>query len=110
MPNAVTVVRLALLPVFWWLLFRTGHRAEAAWQAGSACSRSRLSWGGQHPDAGDGSPRTPRDVQGMGNEARGAGGSTRGRHGRCAHTLNVVLIVADDVGGAAVARRHAIDA
>lgn len=33
-PNAVTVVRLALLPVFWWLLFRTGHRAEAAWLLG----------------------------------------------------------------------------
>jgi len=30
-PNLVTLVRLALLPVFLWLLFRTDHRAEAAW-------------------------------------------------------------------------------
>lgn len=30
-PNAVTLVRLALIPVFWWLLFGTGHRAIAAW-------------------------------------------------------------------------------
>jgi cardiolipin synthase len=33
-PNAVTVVRLALLPVFLWLLFSTDHRAEAAWLLG----------------------------------------------------------------------------
>lgn len=30
-PNLVTAVRLAMLPVFWWLLFATGHRAVAAW-------------------------------------------------------------------------------
>ncbi len=30
-PNAITVARLALLPVFFWLLFGTGHRAVAAW-------------------------------------------------------------------------------
>ncbi|NNN09748.1 MAG: CDP-alcohol phosphatidyltransferase family protein [Acidimicrobiaceae bacterium] len=30
-PNAVTLVRLALIPVFWWLLFSTNHRAVAAW-------------------------------------------------------------------------------
>lgn len=30
-PNAITLVRLALLPVFFWLLFGTGHRALAAW-------------------------------------------------------------------------------
>ncbi len=30
-PNLVTVVRLALIPVFWWLLFSTDHRALAAW-------------------------------------------------------------------------------
>lgn len=30
-PNVVTAVRLALLPVFLWLLFGTGHRALAAW-------------------------------------------------------------------------------
>jgi len=30
-PNLVTVVRLALLPVFMWLLFTTDHRAESAW-------------------------------------------------------------------------------
>ncbi|MFI5035224.1 MAG: CDP-alcohol phosphatidyltransferase family protein [Acidimicrobiales bacterium] len=29
--NLVTLVRLALLPVFLWLLFGTGHRAIAAW-------------------------------------------------------------------------------
>jgi len=29
--NLVTLVRLALLPVFVWLLFGTGHRALAAW-------------------------------------------------------------------------------
>ena len=32
--NLVTVVRLALLPVFFWLLFATGHRALAAWLLG----------------------------------------------------------------------------
>jgi cardiolipin synthase len=30
-PNAITLVRLALLPVFFWLLFGTDHRAIAAW-------------------------------------------------------------------------------
>lgn len=30
-PNVVTLVRLALIPVFWWLLFSTNHRAMAAW-------------------------------------------------------------------------------
>lgn len=30
-PNAVTVIRLALMPVFVWLLFSTDHRADAAW-------------------------------------------------------------------------------
>jgi len=30
-PNAITMVRLALLPVFFWLLFATDHRAIAAW-------------------------------------------------------------------------------
>jgi cardiolipin synthase len=30
-PNLITVVRLALLPVFFWLLFGTNHRAFAAW-------------------------------------------------------------------------------
>ena len=30
-PNAVTVARLAFLPVFLWLLFSTDHRAIAAW-------------------------------------------------------------------------------
>lgn len=30
-PNAITVIRLALLPVFFWLLFDTAHRAIAAW-------------------------------------------------------------------------------
>lgn len=30
-PNLVTIVRLALLPVFVGLLFTTNHRAEAAW-------------------------------------------------------------------------------
>ncbi len=34
-PNLITVVRLALLPVFLWLLFDTGHRAEAAWLLGA---------------------------------------------------------------------------
>jgi len=29
--NAVTLLRLALIPVFVWLLFGTGHRAAAAW-------------------------------------------------------------------------------
>jgi cardiolipin synthase len=33
-PNLVTLVRLALLPVFFWLLFGTGHRALAAWLLG----------------------------------------------------------------------------
>jgi cardiolipin synthase len=31
LPNAITLVRLALLPVFFWLLFTTNHRADAAW-------------------------------------------------------------------------------
>jgi cardiolipin synthase len=30
-PNAVTLVRLACIPLFWWVLFHTGHRAVAAW-------------------------------------------------------------------------------
>ena len=30
-PNVITVARLAFLPVFFWLLFGTGHRAIAAW-------------------------------------------------------------------------------
>jgi cardiolipin synthase len=30
-PNLITVVRLALLPIFLWLLFSTNHRALAAW-------------------------------------------------------------------------------
>lgn len=30
-PNLVTVIRLALLPLFFWLLFDTNHRAIAAW-------------------------------------------------------------------------------
>ena len=30
-PNAITLLRLALLPVFFWLLFATNHRAVAAW-------------------------------------------------------------------------------
>jgi cardiolipin synthase len=30
-PNVITVVRLALLPVFFWILFTTDHRAIAAW-------------------------------------------------------------------------------
>ena len=30
-PNLVTVVRLALIPLFFWLLFDTNHRAIAAW-------------------------------------------------------------------------------
>jgi cardiolipin synthase len=30
-PNAITLVRLAFLPVFFWLLFGTAHRALAAW-------------------------------------------------------------------------------
>jgi len=30
-PNAVTAIRLVLIPVFVWLLFGTGHRAFAAW-------------------------------------------------------------------------------
>ncbi len=32
--NVVTLVRLALLPVFLWLLFSTNHRALAAWLLG----------------------------------------------------------------------------
>lgn len=32
--NAITVARLALLPVFLWLLFSTDHRAIAAWLLG----------------------------------------------------------------------------
>ncbi|MHB8379718.1 MAG: CDP-alcohol phosphatidyltransferase family protein [Acidimicrobiales bacterium] len=34
-PNAITLVRLALLPVFFWLLFTTNHRAVAAWLLGA---------------------------------------------------------------------------
>jgi len=34
-PNAITLARLALLPVFIWLLFRTDHRAVAAWLLGA---------------------------------------------------------------------------
>ncbi len=30
-PNAITIIRLALLPLFFWLLFGTNHRAIAAW-------------------------------------------------------------------------------
>jgi cardiolipin synthase len=30
-PNLITVIRLALLPLFFWLLFDTNHRALAAW-------------------------------------------------------------------------------
>ena len=30
-PNLITVIRLALLPLFFWLLFDTNHRAIAAW-------------------------------------------------------------------------------
>lgn len=33
-PNLVTIVRLLLLPVFLWLLFKTDHRAIAAWLLG----------------------------------------------------------------------------
>ncbi len=33
-PNLITVVRLLALPVFLWLLFGTGHRADAAWLLG----------------------------------------------------------------------------
>ncbi len=32
--NLVTIVRLGLIPVFFWLLFATGHRALAAWLLG----------------------------------------------------------------------------
>ncbi|HUY42623.1 MAG TPA: CDP-alcohol phosphatidyltransferase family protein [Acidimicrobiales bacterium] len=32
--NLVTFIRLALLPLFFWLLFDTGHRAWAAWLLG----------------------------------------------------------------------------
>lgn len=34
-PNLVTVSRLALLPLFFWLLFGTNHRALAAWLLGA---------------------------------------------------------------------------
>jgi len=30
-PNLISVLRLALLPLFFWLLFATNHRAVAAW-------------------------------------------------------------------------------
>lgn len=30
-PNLITAIRLALLPLFFWLLFNTDHRAIAAW-------------------------------------------------------------------------------
>ena len=30
-PNLISVIRLALLPLFFWLLFGTNHRAIAAW-------------------------------------------------------------------------------
>jgi cardiolipin synthase len=30
-PNAITLLRLAFLPVFFWVLFTTDHRAIAAW-------------------------------------------------------------------------------
>jgi cardiolipin synthase (CMP-forming) len=30
-PNLITAIRLALLPLFFWLLFGTNHRALAAW-------------------------------------------------------------------------------
>jgi cardiolipin synthase (CMP-forming) len=33
--NLVTAIRLALIPVFLWLLFGTGHRAVAAWLLGA---------------------------------------------------------------------------
>jgi cardiolipin synthase (CMP-forming) len=33
--NAITLIRLAFIPVFWWLLFGTGHRALAAWLLGA---------------------------------------------------------------------------
>ena len=33
--NLVTAIRLALIPVFLWLLFATGHRALAAWLLGA---------------------------------------------------------------------------
>ena len=32
--NLITVIRLVMLPVFLWLLFGTGHRADAAWLLG----------------------------------------------------------------------------
>ena len=34
-PNGITTLRLALIPVFVWLLFGTGHRAVAAWLLGA---------------------------------------------------------------------------
>jgi cardiolipin synthase len=33
--NLITLVRLAVLPLFLWLLFATDHRAEAAWLLGA---------------------------------------------------------------------------
>ncbi len=33
--NAITLARLALLPVFFWLVFETNHRAVAAWLLGA---------------------------------------------------------------------------
>ena len=33
-PNAITLLRLLMLPVFLWLLFDTNHRAIAAWLLG----------------------------------------------------------------------------
>jgi cardiolipin synthase (CMP-forming) len=33
-PNAITLLRLAFLPVFFWILFSTDHRAIAAWLLG----------------------------------------------------------------------------
>jgi cardiolipin synthase len=33
-PNAITLLRLLMLPVFLWLLFGTNHRAIAAWLLG----------------------------------------------------------------------------
>jgi cardiolipin synthase len=33
--NLITAIRLLMLPVFLWLLFRTNHRAEAGWLLGT---------------------------------------------------------------------------
>jgi len=33
-PNAITLLRLAFLPIFFWILFTTDHRALAAWLLG----------------------------------------------------------------------------